>query len=149
MNKMPFLKGLQLADPDLGISGKIDFLLGVTDCNRCTEEGLISSPDKCLVAQNTIFGWAVGGSVNGDNTPNVCLTATASDKRADDMLQHLWAMDEVPGDHDYTADEHQAITHFKDTHQRDPEGLYHVQLPRKTLPPVLGASQPNAQKRFM
>ena len=86
MKKMPFIKGLQLADPDLGISRKIDLLLGITYCNRCTEEGLVSSPDKWLVAQNTIFGWAVGGSVNGDNTPNVCLTATASDKIADDML---------------------------------------------------------------
>ena len=84
--------------------------------------------------------WAVGGSVNGDNTPNVCLTATASEKRADDMLQRLWAMDEVPGDHNYTADGRQAIAHFKDTHQRDPDGHYRVQLPRKTPPPVLGAS---------
>ncbi len=65
------------------------------------------------------------------------------------MLQRLWAMDEVPGDHDYTADEHQAIAHFKDTHQRDPDGRYRVQLPRKTPPPVMGASRPNAQKRFM
>ena len=69
VKQMPFLKGQQLlADPDLGISGRIDLLLGATDCNRCTEEGLAYSPDKCLVAQNTIFGWAVGGSIKGNTS---------------------------------------------------------------------------------
>ena len=53
VKQMPFLKGWQLTDPDLGLSEMIDLLLGVTDCNRCTEEGLAYSPDKCLVAQNT------------------------------------------------------------------------------------------------
>ena len=51
------------------------------------------SPDKCLVAQNTIFGWAVGGSIKGKESHHVCLTATSADKRADEMMQHHWAMD--------------------------------------------------------
>ena len=150
VKQMPFLKGRQLADPELGISGKIDLLLGVTDCNRCTEDGLSYSPDKCLIAQNTIFGWAVGGSVNGKESNNVCLTATASDKRADDLMQRLWAMDEVQGDSsNFTSDEQQAVAHFKDTHQRDADGRYRDQLPRKCPTPILGASRSTAQKRFV
>ena len=50
------------------------------DCNRCTDEGLAYSPDKCLDAQNT---WAVRGSIKGTH---VCLTATSADKRADEEM---------------------------------------------------------------
>ena len=56
------------------------------DCNRCTEEGLAYSPDKCLVAQNMIFGWAVRGSIKGTESHHVCLTATSADKRADEEM---------------------------------------------------------------
>ena len=61
IQSMPFLNGLKLADPTLGTPGRIDLLLGVTNCNRCMEDGQSFSDDKLLVAQKTIFGWAVGG----------------------------------------------------------------------------------------
>ena len=39
VKQMPFLDGLQLADPTLGTGGRIDLLFSVTDCNRCMEDG--------------------------------------------------------------------------------------------------------------
>ena len=39
------------------------------------------------------------------------------------MMQHLWAMDEIPGDAvNYTSEEQQAVAHFNDTHLRDADG---------------------------
>ena len=97
----------------MGLSGRLDLLLGVTDCNRCAEDGQVYSP---LCAQNTIFGWSLGGSVEGGKTSDVCFTATSSDKKADEILQRFWVMDEIPGDNDHTTDEQRAIAHFKDTY---------------------------------
>ncbi len=64
------------------------------------------------------------------------------------MMQRLWALDAVPGDQDHTAEEKRVIKEFKDTHQRDPDGRYRVQLPRASPTPVLGASRPTSQKRY-
>ena len=92
VRRMPFLKGLQLAwaHPDV--------LTSFSASQTATEDGLSCSPDKCLIAQNTLFGLAVGGSTSGQEPVNVCLAASAVDKRADKMLQLFWTMEEVPGD---------------------------------------------------
>ena len=57
-----------------------------------------SSPDRNLTAWKTIFGWAIGGAVSGSSGVNVCLKATSTDTRADELLQKFWAMEEVPGE---------------------------------------------------
>ena len=71
IKKMSFIQGLPLADPEMGLSGRLDLLLGVSDCNRCAEDGQIYSPDRHLCAQNTIFGWSLGGSVEGGKTSDI------------------------------------------------------------------------------
>ena len=75
VKQMPFLKGLQLADPDLGSHGKIDLLLGLPDFIRCKEDQSVSSPTRCLTAEKTLFGWAVGGSIEGYDPSDLCLVA--------------------------------------------------------------------------
>ena len=149
IKSMPFLNGLKLADPTLGIPGRIDLLLGVTDCNRCMEDGQSFSDDKLLVAQKTIFGWAVGGSTTGTNSSRSCYVASASDKTADEMIQLFWEMERVPGEPvHFTSEEQAAVANFQDTHTGDEDGRYHVQLPRKKPTPVLGVSRVAAKRRL-
>ena len=139
----------KLADPTLGIPGRIDLLLGVTDCNRCMEDGQSFSDDKLLVAQKTIFGWAVGGSTTGTNSSRSCYVASASDKTADEMIQLFWEMERVPGEPVHFASEEQAaVSNFQDTHTRDKDGCYRVQLPRKKPTLVLGISRVAAKRRL-
>ena len=149
IQSMPFLNGLKLADPTLGTPGRIDLLLGVTDCNRCMEDGQSFSDDKLLVAQKTIFGWAVGGSTTGTNSSRSCYVASASDKTADEMIQLFWEMERVPGEPvHFTSEEQAAVSNFQDTHTRDKDGCYRVQLPRKKPTPVLGISRVAAKRRL-
>ena len=59
IRRMPFLKGLQLADPEFDRSGRIDILLGIVACNECTHDEVVSSSNRRFKANRTIFGWAV------------------------------------------------------------------------------------------
>ena len=54
----PFLKDLQLADPDYKPGSKIDILLGIQQCNHSSKHGVSLSSDKDWKAEETIFGWA-------------------------------------------------------------------------------------------
>ena len=148
IQSMPFLNGLKLANPTLGTPGRIDLLLGVTNCNRCMEDGQSFSDDKLLVAQKTIFGWAVGGSTTGTNSSRSCYVASASDKTADELIQLFWEIERVPGEPvHFTSEEQAAVSNFQDTHTRDKDGRYSVQLPRKKPTPVLGVSRVAAKRR--
>ena len=65
------------------------------------------------------------------------------------MLQLFWELERVPGEATHlTSDEQAAVASFKDTHTRDADGRYRVQLPRKTPGPILGSSRNTAKRRF-
>ena len=100
---------------------------------------LVSSSDRTIRAWNTIFGWAIGGETEGLIPSRVCMKVTAADVRGDELMQEIWRIDEVPGDvQGYDADDKRA---FQDTIDREEDGRYIVQLPRKISPPELGESR--------
>ena len=77
---MPFLKCLQLADPEFDHSGRIDILLGIVPCNECTYDEVVSSSNCRFKAHKTIFGWAIGGerpSASAEETTIVSMKASA------------------------------------------------------------------------
>ena len=59
VKQMPFLQGLPLADPEFDRSGRIDLLLGISACNECSLDEVVSSPNRRFKAMKTIFGWAL------------------------------------------------------------------------------------------
>ena len=147
---MPFLQGLHLADPEFGRSERVDSLLGVTHCNHCTWDEVKSSPDTNLTAWKTIFCWAIGGSVSRSSWVNVCLKASSTDARADELLQKFWAIEEVPGEKvQWTKEERQAAEQFQDTSSREEDGQYVVRLPRKPSPGEIGESRSRTLKHYL
>ena len=70
---LPHIMGLQLADPDYHIPGRIDILLGAEMApkvmtKQLMRDGLLSQP----IAQSTHFGWVVSGPVaRKDSTTEV------------------------------------------------------------------------------
>ena len=78
------------------------------------------------------------------------MKTTAKEDLTYALLKEFWTLEQVPGCSNYfTAEEDQAMDHFKDTIQREPDGRYQVKLPRKTPTPELGQSGGAAQRRFL
>ena len=148
----PFLKDLQLADPDYKPGSKIDILLGFQQCNHSSKHGISLSSDKDWKAEETIFGWAVGGVSEEKDllATATCLRAEEMTEPADQLFQKFWASQELPGENaDYTPEELQAVAWFKENHSRTEEGRYVVTLPRKYPTPQLGRSRAVALKRYL
>lgn len=149
VEKTPFLSGLPLADPTFGNSDRIDILLGMDEVRYCMRPGQMFSEDPPMMALKTIFGWAVGGSTSGTQQHRCYHVASSSKKTNDELLQAFWEVDRVDGEPEqYTTDQQAAVSHFKDTVSRDPDGRYRVQLPRKEPTPTLGESLGRATKRY-
>ena len=153
IRSLPFLEGKPLADPEFDRSGKVDLLLGIVACNQCTYDEVVSSPNRKFKAHRTIFGWTIGGeqptSRCSNERPTVMRT-TAKEDPTYALLKEFWTLEQVPGCSNYfTAEEDQALYHFKDTVQREPDGRYQVRLPRKVPTPELGQSRGAAQRRFL
>ena len=65
------------------------------------------------------------------------------------MIQLFWEMERVPGEPvHFTSEEQAAVSNFQDTHTRDKDGRYRVQLPRKKPTPVRGISHVAAKRRL-
>ena len=107
-----------------------------------------------MVAMKTIFGWTVGGGCNPSSmesqSASTCINVSPSHENVEELLKRFWHLEEPPcGDKPFTADEREALTHFKDTVRRQPDGRYEVSLPSRSPLPELGKSQDMALKRYM
>lgn len=58
---LPFLSGLDLSDPEYTSASRIDILLDMGLANSCSREGVKRAANRSLKAENTVFGWVVGG----------------------------------------------------------------------------------------
>ena len=120
----PFLKDLQLADPDYQPNCKLDILLGIKQCNPCSLHGISMSADKNWKDEETIFEWAVGGAAEvEDSCTATCLQVEAIPDDASKLMQNLWSGEELPGEEaDYSPDELQAIHQFEQHYFRSEDG---------------------------
>ena len=148
----PFLKDLELADPEFDCPGRIDLLLGGTLCQQIILGEKRCTDDKRLYARDTIFGWAITGEwdVSSRNAMvNVCLRSSAIDQQTHQLVESFWKIEDVPFPNLHLSlEDSQAVDHFKDTHLRDNDGRYIVRLPRHQPPLELGCSRDQAVRRF-
>ena len=96
-----------------------------------------------MVAMKTIFGWTLDRGYDPSSMESqsayTCLKVSPSHENVEELLKRLWHLEEPPcGDQPFTADEWEALTHFKDTVRRQPDGRYEVSLPRLSPLPELG-----------
>ena len=57
------LAGIELADPEYGVPGNIDVLLGIDVFSRAVRQGRRVGPPGSPVAINTCFGWVLSGTI--------------------------------------------------------------------------------------
>ncbi len=133
---IPAFKDLHLSDPGYSPGSQLDMLLGISHCNVCSLPNVIVSADKTFRAEETIFGWAVGGSspVATGGASSTCLKMITYHDDISEQLQRFWSLEEVPGEPTlYTDEEKAAVTHFQDTHKRSPNGRYIVGVRTPTV----------------
>ncbi len=138
-----------IADPHLG--GEIDLLLGIADCGRCSRGPPCHSTDGATIANNTLFGWTLGGAIPDVSLPTSILRVQGKEDPLDSLLQSMWTLDQSPdvSTKHLSQDDAQAVAHFHDTHVISPDGRFAVALPRVVNPPSLGESRSTAVRRFL
>lgn len=128
----PHIKGLQLADPDFACSQPIDLIIGSDYYGTIIREGLIKGDQDQSVAQETLFGWILSGTVSSEKIPNSAYKFYyAVDNELQDMLTKFWKQEELPSSTTtiLKPDEVDCERHFLTTHSRDSSGRYVVHLP--------------------
>ena len=128
----------------------MDLLLSISDSFECFLDGTAVSKDRKLRAQETIFGWAIGGTVDDGDAKKTCLIVDVKQEEATNkLLTRFWEIEDVPDDEPALAvQDQQAVDHFESTTVRLEDGRYQVRLPRKENAPPLGESRLQAQHRF-
>ena len=149
VRELPHIQGLQLADPNFHMPGRIDLLLGEDILHK-----LLQPPEVRMGAEGTpsawktAFGWAIRGPFTPDSTQQthqaashiMIPTVVESTEKA---LTRFWESEEPPHMGEVlTPEEHLVRTHYSNTHVFLPTvGRYEVTLPKKPDAPYLGESR--------
>ncbi|XP_046478628.1 uncharacterized protein [Neodiprion pinetum] len=146
--KWSHLLGLQLADPQFLQSRPIDIILGAAPAAFIMNEKIRKGPVDSPIAQSTLLGWIVYGSVNPTATKYSANSLHVSaDEQLPDLISRFWDQEE-PHDEQhirYSEQEDECEAHFRSTHYRHPNGRYVVHLPLKDKVEALGNSLRSAQ----
>lgn len=146
--RWPYLQGLELADPNWEMGGRIDVLLGSAARAEIILDGLIKGESGQPIAEKTELGWIISGGDGGQQQVNAIFTLKISDENLSKSLQRFWEVEELPKMKILTPDEQQAETIFTNTTKRCKDGRFMVQLPFKNEIPSLGESRQIAKKRY-
>ena len=91
------------------------------------------STDGSIAALDTKLGWALGGIRNTTTqtaTSYVCREQDEQKPQLDQLMTVLWAVEEPPSDiGTLSVEDKNALDHFLETHTRNEEGRFEVQLP--------------------
>ena len=143
------LKGLRLADPDFGVPGYIDVLLGVDVFNHVVCQGRRMGPPGSPIALNTRFGWVLSGTVNFDSPQEQVISCFSSSLTGDELLQKFWEVENCDfRSPPLTLEEQTVVDHFEKNYRRDDVGRFIVPLPMKEKTDPLGESRTLAVRRF-
>lgn len=156
LQKIPFkpewkhLADLTFADPDFGILGRIDILLGVDVFAAVMRQGRRTGKPGSPSAFETEFGWILAGETN-TCTSHLSVTAHhVSIVTGDDLLRKFWEIEEQPNEHtSLSPEERSVVEQFKQNHHRTKDGRFVVPLPKKPQAKSLGESRSQAVRRFL
>ncbi|XP_046602601.1 uncharacterized protein LOC124296606 [Neodiprion lecontei] len=122
--KWSHLLGLQLADPQFLQSRPIDIILGAAPAAFIMNEKIRKGPVDSPIAQSTLLGWIVYGSVNPTATKYTANSLHVSaDEQLTDLISRFWDQEEPHDEHiHYSEQEDECEAHFRSTHYRHPNG---------------------------
>lgn len=150
-NNYSHLRGLQLADPKIDKSGRIDILIGAATFSEILLNGVIRGDTHQPIAQQTKFGWITSGkSGNNHNCNNPIVSIITSDESLANALQKFWESEEIPAVKPLSPEEKLAEEFYAKTTKRCDDGRYMVKLPFKSdQNKNLGESYDIAQRRYI
>ena len=156
VRKLPYLQGLDWADDQFDIPGRIDLLLGQNLYKHLVLPQWVTGPKDQPDARLTVFGWALMGPYTHDFQRNsrTAITCVASAEAedsltTDQLLRKFWEVEE-PAVYKtaFTPTENKVEEHYQQTHQYLPEQKrYLVRLPKTEEKAVLGESKTQAFNR--
>ena len=149
-----YLKDVELADPQFGIPGRIDMLLGIEVFASVLRQGRRSGTANSPIAFETDFGWVLAGTAS----PSVVSHATIvtnhvsvnGSNDTNDILRKFWEIEESSSvDGPLTAEEKIVANHFERSHTRSEDGAFIVPLPKQPNHKPIGESRSMAVRRFV
>ncbi|XP_053697263.1 uncharacterized protein LOC128744354 [Sabethes cyaneus] len=143
-------EGIQLADPSLFESHKVDLILGggsFFDFFR-TGRRIPLGKDMPLFV-DSVFGWVASGKYPVvHNTAAVSCNVAVTNK-LEELLTRFWQSEEIGLDNKFSPGELRCEEHFQQTFKRDAAGRYSVSLPKdEAILQQLGHTQNIACYRF-
>ncbi|XP_037931414.1 uncharacterized protein LOC119666204 [Teleopsis dalmanni] len=125
---MEQFKDLNLADPSFNSSSPIDILLGVDQVWKIFTFNKIFDSFNNPIAVSTIFGWVVTSvQASMDNIVSSLVTTIDIDR----SHRKYWEIEEALHSLPLDAENVHIETHFLETHARQSDGQYIVELPFK------------------
>ncbi|XP_066590827.1 uncharacterized protein [Prorops nasuta] len=139
--EFPQLSSLDLADEYASAKNPIDILIGADYYPQLVLNQTIHSSNHALIAQATLFGWVVSGTLASH-----VHTATVNVLHCCDLdksFRDFWEIEEVPSIYSLTPEDQLCEDIFVSTVIQLPSGRYQVALPFKTESSklALGASR--------
>ncbi|XP_066585463.1 uncharacterized protein [Prorops nasuta] len=143
--EFPQLGSLDLADEYASARNTIDILIGADYCPQLLLNQIIHSSNRALIAQDSLFGWVVYGTLASPTH-----TATVNVLHCcdfDKTLRDFWEIEEVPSTYSLTPEDQLCEDIFASNVTQLPSGRYQVALPFKTesSKSALGASRSIAE----
>ncbi|KAL7724934.1 hypothetical protein ACLKA6_007538 [Drosophila palustris] len=121
--------GFQLADSSYRSLAPIDILLGSDHVWAVFTGKKMFDREGNIIAISSIFGWVITAIKTGGSSTAATLHTTID---IDSSLKRFWELEEVNNKGYKEPDDEGVEQHFLDTHTRDTNGKYIVQLPFKT-----------------
>ena len=145
------LLNLSLADPDFGIPGRIDSLLGADMYADVLLHGRQYGPPGTPTAFETQFGWVLTGRTNAHSASHLTVASHHSTiTSGDEILRMFWEIEENLKDFsNLSTEERLVVHHFKETHSRFETGRFIVPLPKNPQKKSLGESRSQAVRRYI
>ena len=116
------ISNLYLADPDFGVPGRIDLLLGADIYAAVLLHGRRCGPPATPTALETRFGWVLTGRTQGHSRSSGCTSVSSHHTNiasGDGVLCMFWEIEENPKENsNLSAEEREVVQHFKDNHFR-------------------------------
>uniref|UniRef100_W8AH72 Peptidase A2 domain-containing protein n=1 Tax=Ceratitis capitata TaxID=7213 RepID=W8AH72_CERCA len=145
------LSSLELADPNCHIPAQIDMVIGSDLIPQILVEGLQKVCDN-LLAQNTIFGWILSGSVTEKVSSFSTQIERVSNETLSTQLRQFWEQEEIHIPPQSTPENQACEDYYVATTSRNSCGRYIVRLPfKETFPEklTLGHSRSAAFQQFL
>lgn len=144
----PHLKDLQLADPEFLSPDTIEILLGADIYATIIREGLRTSSNNNYVAQQTILGWIISGTMNAENEDDLISAHQCTvDMELGPLVRRFWEQEEPSvAPTLWTENEQRCEDLFLQTHSRSPSGRYVVRLPVSPTLPALAHTRHPAKR---